>query len=64
MKAQSKMPLQIEPLEDRIAPSGLGACLSITPPAEQAHATEHSVAAAAMAANGRGVVTVEEGLCD
>lgn len=64
MKTQTEMTLKIEQLEDRIAPSGLGACLSTTPPAEQAHATDHNVAPAAMAANGRGAVTVEEGLCD
>jgi hypothetical protein len=53
----------VEELEDRIAPSGLGACLSTVPSAAQAHAVDVNVASAATAASGYGVVTVTDGLC-
>ncbi|MEW6306316.1 MAG: hypothetical protein AB1705_22855 [Verrucomicrobiota bacterium] len=64
IKETTNLTLDIEPLEDRIAPSGLGACLSTAPAAEQAHPVDVNVAPAAMAASGHGVVSVAEGLCE
>ena len=59
MKDQIEIRLDVEQLEDRIAPSSaLGACLT-TP-----NGTDTSVNDAALAANGNhGGVTVVEGVC-
>ena len=61
MKEQVEIRLEIEQLEDRIAPSGLGACLTTSPPSGTGVSV--SVGAAAVAADGNGVVSVVSGTC-